>query len=186
MTPHWRKQLKWKITALLSWSSEILIAQVISGIWWLQWYSRKQIPIMSSFINSFLFLLPSSVPQNQKQAKPKVISDTHLPGRRAIFSNTNSQPVLCKMELLNNLISMAAPWNYNNTAVWWGMHKNTHTLIHTRGDQYTFLSSTKAKRWMLKVSLWKLALRVFFLHTVHREAHGIHSHKALERLVNVA
>lgn len=154
MTPHWRKQFKEKVAALSSWSSKTLIVQVTSGIWWLQWYSPKQIPIMSSCINSFLFLLPSSVPQNQKQAKPKVISDTHmcLPGRRLFLATRHCawtlSPVLCKMELLNHLISMAAPWKYHNTAVWLGMHENTHTLLYFRGDRYAFLSSTQTKRWM--------------------------------------
>lgn len=113
------------------------------GIWWLQWYFPKQIPIICSCINSSTCFLSPSVPQIQKQAKPKVISDTYmyLHGRRLFLAAHHYvgtlSPVLCEMELLNHLISMAAPEKYRSIVLWLDMHKDIHTLLYSKGDKYT-------------------------------------------------
>lgn len=129
------------------------------GIWWLQWYFPKQIQIMSYFINSFVFLhmLAAIISPTKSKAKAKVISDTYmyLPGRRLFLATCHCAGslslVLCKMKLLNHLISMVAPWKYQSTVLWLGTCK-TYTPCFTPKviDTHVFLSTTENKKWVLK------------------------------------
>lgn len=44
------------------------------------------------------------------------------------------------MELLNHLISMAAPGKYRRAVLWLDMHENIYKLLYTKGGGYTHVS----------------------------------------------